>query len=402
MMSDAVLTPNARPSVVIALLPILAIVLIAFGVIGIALPVLPLHVHNGLGFGTLMVGIVAGSQFAASLLSRVWSGHASDHRGPKSAVTLGLAAAVVAGTLYFLSLQFTSAPSISVAVLLIGRAVLGGAESFIITGATLWGLARVGAQNAGKVIAWMGTAMFAAFAGGAPLGMALYTFGGFAAVAAVTAVAPLATLGFATLVSAAEPTREKRAGMLAVARKIWMPGLGAALSSVGFGVIISFGSLLFSLKGWHPVWLAFTAYAVALVIARLMFGHLPDRMGGAKVALICVFVEASGLALMGLASSAGMAAIGAALTGFGYALVFPGLGVEAVRRAPPEGCGLAMGAYTACLDLALGISAPALGLVASGMGLAAVFVISALVVLAASPIAMRLLGSVQGFHVGMR
>src|SRR4051812_7096227 len=154
MMSDAVLTPNARPSVVIALLPILAIVLIAFGVIGIALPVLPLHVHNGLGFGTLMVGIVAGSQFAASLLSRVWSGHASDHRGPKSAVTLGLAAAVVAGTLYFLSLQFTSAPSISVAVLLIGRAVLGGAESFIITGATLWGLARVGAQNAGKVIAW--------------------------------------------------------------------------------------------------------------------------------------------------------------------------------------------------------------------------------------------------------
>jgi hypothetical protein len=70
--------------------------------------------------------------------------------------------------LYLLSLSFEAMPRLSVGILLAGRAVLGGAESFIITGATTWGLIRVGAQNAGKVIAWMGTAMFAAFAVGAP------------------------------------------------------------------------------------------------------------------------------------------------------------------------------------------------------------------------------------------
>ena len=43
----------------------------AFLVIGLALPVLPLHVHQGLGLGTFVVGLVAGSQFAASLVSRV-------------------------------------------------------------------------------------------------------------------------------------------------------------------------------------------------------------------------------------------------------------------------------------------------------------------------------------------
>jgi predicted MFS family arabinose efflux permease len=303
----------------------------------------------------------------------------------------GLGAGGVAGVLYFLSLHFAFAPSLSVAILLVGRAILGGAESFIITGATVWGLARVGAQNTGKVIAWIGMAMFAAFAGGAPLGVALYNVGGFAAVSAVTAITPFATLGFVTFLSPAEPTRQKSAGMLSVARKIWLPGLGAALSSVGFGVIVSFGSLLFSVNAWNPVWLAFTAYAVALVVARLMFGHLPDRVGGAKVALVCVLVETAGLAMMGLASSAIPATIGAALTGFGYALVFPGLGVEAIRRAPPESRGLAMGAYTACLDLALGISGPVLGLVASGMGLAAVFLTSALVAIASSLIAIRLL-----------
>jgi MFS family permease len=381
----------SAPAVSIRLAPLMAVVLVAFVVIGMALPVLPLHVHDGLGFGAVMVGCVAGSQFAASLISRVWSGRTCDDRGPKRAVMIGLGAATVAGLLYLLSLVFTATPQWSVAVLLAGRAVLGGAESFIITGTTVWGFARAGAQHAGKVIAWMGTAMFAAFAGGAPLGVALYDRGGFAAVAAATALAPLATMALVAFLPAAALERRTGAGMISVARKIWLPGLGAALSSLGFGVIVSFASLLFAEHGWLPIWLAFTSYALALVVARLLFGHLPDRIGGARVALVCVVIEAIGLALIGLASSAILSAIGAALTGFGYALVFPGLGVEAVRRAPPKSRGLAMGAYTACLDIALGVGGPLFGLIASYQGLAAVFLVSAVLVLAASAIASLLL-----------
>jgi hypothetical protein len=56
------------------LLPIMAAVFIAFLVIGGALPVLPLHVHQKLDLGTFLVGLVAGSQFAAAIVSRVWAG----------------------------------------------------------------------------------------------------------------------------------------------------------------------------------------------------------------------------------------------------------------------------------------------------------------------------------------
>jgi hypothetical protein len=52
-----------------------------------------------------------------------------------------------------------------------------------------------------------------------------------------------------------------------------------------------------------------------------------------------------------------------------------------------------MGAYTACLDLALGVSSPALGLIAGGAGLGAVFLASTLVVLCASAVAARLLNA---------
>ena len=60
---------KARP-VPAALLPIIAVVFIAYLVIGLALPVLPLHVHQGLDLGTFVVGLVAGAQFAACLISR--------------------------------------------------------------------------------------------------------------------------------------------------------------------------------------------------------------------------------------------------------------------------------------------------------------------------------------------
>jgi MFS family permease len=373
------------------LVPIMVVVLSAFLIIGVALPVLPLHVNHGLGLGAFVVGLVAGSQFAASLISRVWSGVYADTRGAKGAVVVGLLTATAGGILYLLSLGFVGTPRVSVSILLVGRALLGGAESFIMTGALSWGLALVGAQSAGKVIAWVGTAMFAALAVGAPIGTALYGIGGFAAVGLATTLVPLVALLFAAPLSAVPPQGGHRPSLTTVAGAVWMPGLGAALSSIGFGAILAFSALLFADRGWLPVWLPFSAFATSLIVARVLFGKLPDRLGGARVALVTVFVEAAGLALIWWGPSEIWAAVGAVLTGIGYSLVYPGFGVEAVRRAPPQSRGLAMGAYTAFLDVALGLGSPALGLIAGSAGLGAVFLASAVVVLGAAPIALRLL-----------
>jgi hypothetical protein len=50
-----------------------------------------------------------------------------------------------------------------------------------------------------------------------------------------------------------------------------------------------------------------------------------------------------------------------------------------------------MGAFTAFMDLALGIAGPALGAVASLAGLGAVFLASAIIVLGAAAVALSLL-----------
>jgi predicted MFS family arabinose efflux permease len=167
---------------------------------------------------------------------------------------------------------------------------------------------------------------------------------------------------------------------------VWIPGVGSALSSIGFGAVIAFSSLLFVARGW-PAWPAFTGFAITFILTRFVLGHLADRFGGAKVALVSVLIEAMGLALMELGPSLALALTGAALTGLGYSLVYPGLGVEAVRRVPAQSRGLAMGAYTAFLDVALGFGTPALGLLASVAGLGSVFLASAVAALCAAAIA---------------
>src|SRR5205809_745251 len=372
-----------------ALLPIMGAVFISFLVIGLAMPVLPLHVHQGLGLGTFIVGLVAGSQFAASLVSRVWAGRHADGRGAKHAVATGLVLAAVAGVLYLLSLRFVSAPAISVTILLLGRALLGAGESFIITGAQAWGLALSGAQNTGKVLAWMGTAMYAAFALGAPAGTILYGSFGFTAIALATTIVPLAALLLVASLRRVAPTARVRPSLTKVVAAVWLPGVGLALTSAGFGAMTAFVALLFAARGW-TVWPAFTTFAVAFILARMFLGHLPDRSGGARVALTFLLMEAAGQALLWLAPSSAIGLIGAGLTGFGYSLVYPGFGVEAVRRAPADSRGLAMGAYTAFLDVALALASPALGLIAAMTDIGTVFLASALSVLAATPIALRL------------
>ena len=391
MSISAVEETVAVPRIAASLWPIMAVVFVAFLVIGAAMPVLPLYVHDGLGFGTFMVGLVAGSQFAASLISRPWAGHYSDGRGAKRAVAAGLLAATASGLLYLLSLGFGGAPLTSVAILLLGRGVLGGAESFIITAAVSWGLALVDRRSTGKVIAWVGAAMFAAFAIGAPAGSALYARYGFAAIAFATALAPLATLLLVAPLPAVAPVARNRLSFTKVLGAVWVPGFGSALGSVGFGAVTTFVALLFASRGWADAWLAYSAYAVAFILARLFFSHLTDTIGGAKVALVCLLIEAVGQALIWLAGRPELALGGAALTGFGFSLVYPGFGVEAVRRAPEQSRGLAMGAYTAFLDGAQGLASPALGLIARGAGLNVVFLASAITVLSAALVASWLM-----------
>jgi MFS family permease len=97
-----------------ALAPTMIVVLVAYLIIGLAMPVLPLYVNKELGLSTFMVGLAAGVEFAAALVSRFWSGRYADTQGPKRAIVAGLLMGAVAGLLYFGSLGFARTPGAAI------------------------------------------------------------------------------------------------------------------------------------------------------------------------------------------------------------------------------------------------------------------------------------------------
>jgi MFS family permease len=371
--------------------PIMGAVFASFLLVGIALPVLPMHLTDDLGFGPLVVGLVTGSQFLASVLSRVWAGRLADRRGGKDAILLGQAISGLAGSLYLLSLAFLATPVLSAGILLVGRAGIGIAESLVITGAVTWAMSVSGPAQSGRVIAWIGTAMFGAMALGAPLGTVFYDALGFAGISLSTVLISVAVaLALAPLRhSKPAPAKEGRT-LFSVLGAVWVPGVAAALSSLGYGAILAFGTLLFVQNGWNPVWLPFSAYAAALIAARLLLGHLPDHLGGARVAAIFIVVETVGLIMIWIAPGPLVAAAGCVVVGFGYSLVYPGLGAVAVGRVDAATRGQAMGLYTVFLDIALGFGSVGLGVLAASSSVPAVFLATAGIVLCALPIAVGL------------
>lgn len=349
--------------------------------IGIPLAVLPGYVHNHLGYGTVIAGLVISVQYLATLLSRPYASRFIDTRGSKRAVMIGLAGCGLSGVFMLVSTWLTSMPAWSLASLLIGRLVLGSAESLVGSGSIGWGIGRVGAQNTAKVISWNGIASYGAIAIGAPLGVVMVGhLGMWSLGASIMALGALGVL-LAWPKLAAPIVSGVRLPFLHVLGRVLPHGTGLALGSIGFGTIATFITLYYATNHWENAALCLSLFGASFISARLLFGNLINRIGGFRVAIACLSVETLGLLLLWLAPNPELALAGAALSGFGFSLVFPALGVEAVNLVPASSRGAAVGAYSLFIDLSLGITGPLVGAVAAGFGFASIFLFAALAAL---------------------
>ena len=385
------LSPAAASKTTLRILSILVFNFANYLTIGLPLAILPGYVHEHLGYSAFWAGLVISLQYFATLLSRPHAGRYADKVGPKKVVMIGLTGCLLSGVFYLLALWLDASPAASLALLCIGRLLLGAGQSFAGTGSTLWGIGVVGSLHIGKVISWSGVVTYGAMAIGAPLGVWIFSLGGLTLLSGCIILVALTALLAAWLKA---PVAGKAATQLPfrqVLGKVLPYGLALGLASTGFGVIATFITLFYDAKGWSGAAFSLTFFSVAFVGMRLLFPNCINRFGGLRVSLVCFAVEIIGLILVFFAPTAGVAMGGAFLTGAGFSLVFPALGVVAVKKLPQENQGSALATYSAFLDLSLGVTGPLAGILMAQAGIGAIYPGSALLVLVAMALVLRLL-----------
>jgi len=358
--------------------------------IGLPLAILPAYVHLRMGYSAVLAGLVISIQYIATFLSRPWAGRISDRQGAKLSVLWGMAACTASGFLLLAAVALHSVPELSFAGLVASRLALGVGESLGSTGATLWGISAAGPENTAKVISYNGVSTYGGLALGAPLGVLLENAWGLTSIGLLTIAMCAISFGIAARKSPVAPQPGKHMPFPHVVGRVAPHGIALALGGVGYSALATFVTLFYASRHWNGAALCLTAFGLSFIGARLLFIRAIDRFGGFPASMVCLTVESAGVLLLWLAHSPWTALAGAALAGCGYSLVFPALGVEAVRRVSAESRGTALSVYTVFADVSFFMVGPVAGAVIGAFGYASVFLFALLCVLASLAIVMVL------------
>ncbi|MGC1462626.1 MAG: MFS transporter [Terracidiphilus sp.] len=351
--------------------------------IGLPLAVLPPYVHLRMGYSAMLAGLVISIQYIATLGSRPWAGRISDRAGAKVSVLWGMGACTASGAMLVVAAVLHQVPWLSFSALITSRLILGIGESLGATGATLWGITSAGQESTAKVISYNGISTYGAMAVGAPLGVVLDGQWGLASIGLVTILIGAVSLLLAYRKPPVPVVAGVRLPFSEVLGRVAPHGMGLALGGVCYSVLATFITLFYASRHWNGAALCLTAFGVAFIVARLLFIQTINRFGGFPVAMVCLSVESLGLLLLWAAHSPWTAIAGSALGGFGFSLVFPAVGVEAVKRVTENNRGTALGVYTAFADVSFFLTGTLAGAVIGIYGYASVFLFALISVLSA-------------------
>ncbi len=369
----------------LSLLSYIIFTFIGYFIIGLSLSVLPVFIHQNLGFSMLIAGIVISLQYVMTFLMRAYSGKIVDNQGPKPAVITSMLSFALTGIILIMAYYFKFSPVVSLGFLVLTRLFTGSAEGMIGASPINWAIMALGEKHTAKIISYNGIACYGALALGASLGVTIVKHFNFYGLGFLIFI--LGILGYffartkSNITNKKAQNKNEQKSFWKVLMKVAPYGLGLALGGLGFATISTFITLYYDYHHWQNGALCLSVFGILFVASRLIFSNVINKYGGLNVALVSLAVETLGLTIICLATHPYFALIGAGITGLGFSLIFPALGVMAMKTVPSSNQGSALAGYGLFIDISLGITGPLIGGVADSFGLNYIFPFSIAIVL---------------------
>jgi predicted MFS family arabinose efflux permease len=355
-----------------------------FTSVGVVIHTLPLYTTGPIGSDEAGAGLAFGAFAITALVCRPFAGRLSDRRGRLPLMVLG---AVLAATGCVLMPVTGSLAEIVVLRLLQG---VGEAAFFVAGIALLVDIAPP--ARMGEALSYNSLGLYLGIAFGPPLGEVLLEEWGFdTAWYGATLLALVAAVLSLLIV---EPERDHSEG--GHGRLIHRAGIPASLgffaSLAAISGFLAFASLHSEQVRLENTSLALVTYGCVVVVCRIVFARVPDRLPSLPLGAASLMAIAAGLTMMALWREPAGLLIGAVVLAVGVTFSTPAFFSAIFATATPSERGAASGTASAFIDLGLGFGPILLGLVAAGQGIPWAFAVGAAIALLGAVWTLRLAG----------
>jgi len=385
--SPAVRPSDVRPAPLLtpAFLLLAVADLAYFTAAGVAIYTLPVYVTGPLGSDEAGAGFAFGAFAVTALVLRPFAGRASDTRGRRPLLLGGALLAAVAMAL--------TAHADSLLMVVALRLALGVAEAafFVASFAALADLAPP--SRMGEALSYNSLGLYLGLALGPLLGdLLVHSFGFTTAWYGAAFLLLLAAAVVLRLGETGTPRAATEPPARLIHRKAIPASLGFLTSVVAMGGFLAFATLHAESVGLARTSIPIALYGAVVVVCRIAFAKVPDRLPSLPLGAAALAVMAGGLVVMATWTSAAGVLVGAVLMALGITFSTPAFFSAVFATATPSERGAASGTASASLDLGLGGGPILLGLVAQGAGIPWAFAVAAGVALTGSAWTLLLAG----------
>jgi MFS family permease len=227
-------------------------------------------------------------------------------------------------------------------------------------------------------MAYWGLASSSAIAIAPAVGLWIYHFGWTTLCIELSIVSVLMVLGALVLRSDEKgPVTRRLVVSDAWDWRVIAATLSLTVASFGYGGMTSYAAIIAIERHIQPIAIYLTTYAIALVLFRICFSHLGDRIGPKRMLYPGLVVVPIAFAWLGIAHTRWEMIASATLFGIGWGAAYPAFVTIILGNTDPARRARTFGSIVWAFDTGIGLGSFGIGAIGQHFGLANAFLAAA-------------------------